>query len=137
MKKLNVIIVYSVTGEEILMCLRSKDPYKGFYNLVGGKVEANETDLEAAYRELEEETGITTQDVNLTHLMDLTYYLRDIILEVYVGKLNKEVVVTEEVNKLYWFKANDDFFDEKRFAGEGSIGHMMNQVKIHALELFK
>ena len=36
-----------------------KEPYKGMYNFVGGKVEEGETNDEAAYRELFEETGIS------------------------------------------------------------------------------
>ena len=59
MKKLNVILVYDKNEKNILMCKREKEPYKGKYNLVGGKVEPGENELEAAYRELEEETAIT------------------------------------------------------------------------------
>ena len=63
MKKLNVIIVYNKNEDKILMCKREKEPYKGKLNLVGGKVEANESELEAAYRELKEEIG--TNDVEI------------------------------------------------------------------------
>ena len=62
MKKLNVIIMYDKNEEKILMCKRAKEPYKGLFNLVGGKVEPNEDELFSAYRELEEETGITKND---------------------------------------------------------------------------
>ena len=37
MKKYNVILVYNQTEDKILMCKRTKEPYKGKYNLVGGK----------------------------------------------------------------------------------------------------
>ncbi|GEM_PF-2165099 len=43
--KMNVIIVYNQCEDRILMCLRSKEPYKGLYNLVGGKVEAGEGNI--------------------------------------------------------------------------------------------
>ena len=59
MKKLNVIIVYNKEENKILMCKREKEPYKGKYNLVGGKLEENEDSFNAAYRELKEETGLT------------------------------------------------------------------------------
>jgi len=59
MQGLNVIWVFNPTGEQVLMCKRHKEPYKGLYNLVGGKIEPNEDGLVAAYRELAEETGIT------------------------------------------------------------------------------
>ena len=50
MKKSNVIGVLSPDGREWLMCLRRKDPYKGLYNLVGGKVEPGETGEEGLPR---------------------------------------------------------------------------------------
>lgn len=137
MKKLNVTIVYNKDLSKILMCYRSKEPYKGLYNLVGGKLEKNEDSYEAAYRELEEETGITKNDIKLTYLMDMIYHINEIELQVFVGKLNKDVELIEEVNKLFWFDANDDFYDLKRFAGEGNIGHMIEQVKMYKDKIFE
>lgn len=136
MKKLNVILVYNKEEEKILMCKREKEPYKGKFNLVWGKVEQGEKELDAAYRELQEETGITKQDINLKHLMNFQYEMSDMELELYVGKLNKEKEVIEEINKLYWFDKNEDFFNVEKFAGEGNIGHMVKQVEIYKDKLF-
>lgn len=44
--------------EEILMLNREYDPVKGLWNGVGGKIEAGETPLENAIREIKEETYI-------------------------------------------------------------------------------
>lgn len=132
---MNVIIVYNQCENQILMCLRSKEPYKGLYNLVGGKVEAGEDGLESAYRELEEETGITPKDITLAHLMDFKYYMSNIELQVYAGKINKEIIFVEEVNKLYWVNSDDNFFDINKYAGEGNIGHMLEQVKLYREKL--
>lgn len=137
MKKLNVIIVYNKEENKILMCKRAKEPYKGKYNLVGGKLEENEDSLEGAYRELEEETGITKDDTILTYLMNFEYKLLDMQLQVFVGKLNKEKTLVEEVNKLYWMDLNENFFDEEKFAGEGNIGHMLCQVNINKKQIFE
>lgn len=137
MKKLNVIIVYNKEENKILMCKRAKEPYKGKYNLVGGKLEENEDSLEGAYRELEEETGITKDDIILTYLMNFEYKLLDMQLQVFVGKLNKEKTLVEEVNKLYWMDLNENFFDEEKFAGEGNIGHMLCQVNINKKQIFE
>ena len=136
MKKLNVILVYNKNEDKILMCKREKEPYKGKYNLVGGKVELNENELKAAYRELQEETGITSNDIILNHIMNFQYKISDIELEVYAGKLNKEVELIEEVNKLYWIDKNKNFFDRNKFAGEGNIGHMIAQTEIYKDKLF-
>ena len=129
MVKMNVIMVYDLEEQNILMCLRAKDPYKGLYNLVGGKIEAGEAGLESAYRELKEETGITQADIALTHVMDFQYRITDMELQVYTGKLNKKVEIIEEVNQLVWINASDNFFDMSRYAGEGNIGHMVECVK--------
>lgn len=137
MKKLNVILVYNQTEDKILMCKRAKEPYKGKFNLVGGKVEANESELQAAYRELQEETGITNQDITLTNLMNLQYKMSDMELEVYVGKLNKEVSLVEEVNHLEWIEKTQNFFDLEKYAGEGNIGHMLEQAEIYRKNIFK
>ena len=136
MKKLNVILVYNKEADRILMCKREKDPYKGKFNFVGGKVEQNETETHAAYRELKEETGITCNDITLTHIMNLQYKMTDMELVVYAGKLKKDVDLVEEVNKLYWFDKKEDFFDMEKFAGEGNIGHILQQVEIHKDILF-
>ena len=130
MKKSNVILVYN-KEDKILMCKREKEPYKGKFNLVGGKVEQNEDELHAAYRELQEETGITNTDIVLTHIMNFQYKLSDMELEVYAGRLNKDVELIEEVNKLYWIDKKENFFDMNKFAGEGNIGHMVQQVEIY------
>ena len=61
----NCIIVLAPQGDRWLMCKRRKDPYKGLYNLVGGKIEQGEDGETAAYRELFEETSITRDKIKL------------------------------------------------------------------------
>lgn len=136
MKKFNVILVYNKDEDKILMCKREKEPYKGKFNLVGGKVEPNEDELHAAYRELQEETGITDNDITLTHIMNFQYNISDIELEVYAGKLKRDVNLVEEVNKLYWMNKSENFFDLNKYAGEGNIGHMLERVEIYKNKLF-
>ena len=128
---MNLIVVYDQKEENILMCYRSKDPYKNLYNLVGGKVEENETNEEAAYRELEEETGITRQDIILSYLMTFQYEMSNIELQIYVGKLNKEKKLVEEANRLLWVSIKENFYDMTKYAGEGNIYHILEQVKIY------
>lgn len=135
--KMNVIIVYNNQEDKILMCLRKKDPYKGLFNLVGGKVELGENSLDSAYRELEEETGIKRKDIVLTNLMNFEYKMSNLQLQVYVGKLNKQIEVVEEVNKLYWTDITENFFDMTKYAGEGNIGHMLEQVKLYKDKLLQ
>ena len=130
MKKYNVIVIFNEDLTKTLMCKRTKNPYIGMYNLVGGKIEKDNDGLNEAYRELQEETSISKNDVSLIHFMDLKYNVFDKLIEVYYGILNKEVVLIEEVNKLEWVDINDDFFDMKKYAGEGNIGHIIEEIKI-------
>ena len=116
MQGYNAIVVFDETAATILLCKRRKNPYKGLYNFVGGKVEENEDGFHAAYRELEEETGITREDIHLTHLMDFTYPLDHCYLEVYVGKLNKPVQVHGDENTLLWSTLDKNFFDPTQYA---------------------
>ena len=131
MKKLNIIAVYNKDKSKILMCERKKEPYKGKINLVGGKVEKDETEISAAYRELEEETGITSKDIHLTYVMNFQYKILDIGLEVFTGILKKDVNLIEEVNKLLWINKNENFYDLEKFAGEGNIWHIIKHIEIY------
>ena len=130
MKKMNVIVVFDNKFENTLMCKRTKEPYMGMYNLVGGKIEKENDGLNEAYRELEEETNIKKNDIDLIHFMKLTYTKWNKELEVYYGILKNEVELIEEVNKLEWVSVNDNFFDMNRYAGEGNIGHIIEEIKI-------
>lgn len=136
MQGYNVIAVFSPDKQKMLMCKRAKDPYKGLYNMVGGKIERGEDGYTAAYRELYEETGITKTDIRLTHLMDFSYPLCNEYIEVYAGGLKHNVEVREEKNPLLWISTNENFFDMNLFAGEGNIGHIMEHIKIHSFEIF-
>ena len=130
MKKMNVIVVFNKDMTKTLMCKRTKEPYKGMYNLVGGKIEKENDGLNEAYRELFEETNISKEDIRLTYFMNIAYVKWNKELEVYYGVLNKDVQLVEEINKLEWVDINDDFFDMKKYAGEGNIGHIIEEIKI-------
>ncbi|PEU14602.1 NUDIX domain-containing protein [Bacillus sp. AFS019443] len=136
MQGYNVLMVYDKDMDKLLMCERLKNPYKGLSNLVGGKIENGESGIEAAYRELLEETNISKEDIILYHLMDFKYYLQDCYVEVYVGRLKREVSVSGDENILYWSDLNNNFFDMSLYAGEGNIGHMIEQVNYVKERLF-
>ena len=130
MKKYNVIVVFDKELKNTLMCKRTKEPYIGMYNLVGGKIEKENDGLNEAYRELIEETAITKHDINLKYFMNIEYVSFNKDLEIYYGILNKNVELVEEVNKLEWVDINDNFFDMSKYAGEGNIGHIIEEIKI-------
>lgn len=133
MQGYNCIMIFSLDGEKLLFCKRTKNPYKGLYNLVGGKIEKDEDGFASAYRELREETGIEPNAIQLSHMMDFTYYNQNCYVEVYVGKISEGFTLIEEAHPLEWLSVEEDFFDCGRFAGEGNIGHMVEQVKIYGV----
>ena len=135
MQGYNAIVVFNVEANRILMCKRRKDPYKGLIDFVGGKIEANESGIDAAYRELQEETAITRNDIHLSHLMDFSYPLDQCYMEVYVGRLLRSVMVSGSENDLLWSSLEHNFFDITQYAGEGDIGHILLHVEMHRHEL--
>ena len=130
MKRMNLIVVFSQDKTKLLMCERTKEPYKGQLNLVGGKIENDDDNLNEAYRELQEETGITKDDIDLVYFMTCNYHTLNKGLEIYYGVLNKNVELVEEVNKLVWVNEDDNFFDFTKYAGEGNLGHIIAEIKI-------
>ena len=131
MRKFNLIIVFNKELNKALFCIRAKEPYKGMHNFVGGKVEEGETNEEAAYRELFEETGISSNDIELDHFMDLNYFKYENNIQVYYGILKNEVTLVEERNKLEWVQINEELLNTKKFAGNYNIPHMITQIKIY------
>ena len=123
---MNCIVVFSRNKDAVLFCKRKKEPYAGLLNFVGGKVEADESSEDAAYRELLEETGIGRQQIYLYRLIDFTYYHQKFVLEIFVGQLKENVTLREEKNPLLWIPITEDFADPDRFAGEQNIAHIIN-----------
>ena len=131
MKKFNLIVVFNKDLNKVLFCIRAKQPYKGMYNFVGGKVEKDETNDDAAYRELFEETGISSKDISLDHFMDLNYFKYENNLQVYYGILKHSVNLIEEKNKLEWVNISEELLDNEKFAGNYNIPHIIKQIKVY------
>lgn len=132
MKRYNIIVVFRNQELDTLFCKRTKNPYKGYYNFPGGKVEEGESGYDAAYRELFEETGITKTKIILHKYMDFVFYLEDIILEVYAGYLyDSNLELKEEKNPLLWLNSDSIINKESKelFAGDGNIPYILEYVK--------
>lgn len=73
--KMNVNACFILHGREFLYLKNSdKEDYSGLWGVVGGKAEKGETPTQAMKREIQEETGITFDEKELTHFK--TIYIR-------------------------------------------------------------
>jgi 8-oxo-dGTP diphosphatase len=59
-----------IRGSEVLLCRRGKAPNIGSWTLPGGAQDVGETCIQAARRELQEETGLTVGDLHFCAYVD-------------------------------------------------------------------
>lgn len=75
MAKYRYTLALITDGRQVLMLNRFKSPYPGLWNGIGGKVEAGETPVAAATREILEETTIATADYDISQLGLMDWYV--------------------------------------------------------------
>ena len=63
--------------------------------------------------------------------MDLNYFKYENNVQVYYGILNYEVTLIEEKNRLEWISINDELLNNKKFAGNYNIPHIITQIKVY------
>lgn len=122
-------LVFNKETSKVLMCYHNK---QNIHNFIGGKVNDCECPIAASYRELEEETGITKDDIKLEFLQQencATWQGNCWSMYIMVGVLNKDVDLKEEENGLYWVEVHDEeFLQASGF--EGDCWVYMNRAKI-------
>jgi 8-oxo-dGTP diphosphatase len=62
--------VVCLRGDEVLLIRRGKPPRLGEWSLPGGRIEPGERAVDAALRELREETGVTARITGLLDVVD-------------------------------------------------------------------
>lgn len=95
--------VYVKDGK-ILLLKRNVEPFKGYWHVVGGHVEENETLKDALTREFKEETGL---DVTVGGILDgrieVTFDRIKIIVVVEVTSAEGEIRLNSENEAYGWF----------------------------------
>ena len=107
------IIIFRLADEkpEVLLIKRGNDPYKGMWALPGGFVDQDEALEIAAFRELEEETGL--KDILLTQMHTFGNPGRDprghTVSVVYVGYLKGDVeaIAGDDAAEAEWFDVDE------------------------------
>lgn len=62
--------IVCLRGDEVLLIRRGKPPRLGEWSLPGGRIEPGERAVDAALRELQEETGVTARITGLLDVVD-------------------------------------------------------------------
>jgi ADP-ribose pyrophosphatase len=66
-RRSSTVSVFALDGNDILYCRQQQPDSKPFLSLFGGRIDAGEAPLEAAKRELLEESGLASDDWILIH----------------------------------------------------------------------
>ncbi len=83
-----VTLCFVKKGNKILMINRNKPPFMGMWNALGGHVEAGETPLVGALREIKEESNFDLKEAELYSISTWNY--DDDEIYVYLANLTEE-----------------------------------------------
>ena len=101
-------LVFAPTKQKVLMVIHHK---QGMLNFVGGHIEPGEDEMEASYRELYEETGITKDDITLDFVQSehcvAPFAGPEWYLYVTAGVLKHDIELKPEKNELCWIDCID------------------------------
>jgi 8-oxo-dGTP diphosphatase len=124
------IIVFSASGNEILLIMRDKPPFEGMWALPGGYVDIDEDIESAAKRELKEETNLEVDEL----IQFRTYGKpgRDprgrTVTVVFIGHVQKDrpgMTADSDARCVAWFKTDqlpDLAFDHREIIRDALSG---------------
>lgn len=115
MKYIDVAVAVIIDSKSKILLTQRHDPKNSSthlkWQLPGGGIEKNETEISACYREVLEETGLTVKILNqnphfiLNKLDNTTYRLKGFKAEVISGTINVEK--DKETGDAKWYKREE------------------------------
>ncbi|MDP6792486.1 MAG: NUDIX domain-containing protein, partial [Anaerolineales bacterium] len=85
-------LCFLTSGERILMLHRRKEPNRGMWNGVGGRIEEGETPYAACLREVSEETGLQLNTARFSGLLSWCTPVTEGALALYTAAAPSEKV---------------------------------------------
>ena len=135
MNVMTLTIVLNMEMDKVLMCYHNK---QRMHNFIGGHVNEGEPGMDASYRELLEETGITSDDVDLqfVRLEKASSPLYDPYeLFITCGVLKNRVKLHQEKNILNWVYIKDvDLISDQTFGMGNCLVYLREAVTILGME---
>ena len=132
MKKYVVIFLFTKDFKKVLMIKRNKQPYKDCWNGIGGKIEENETEVQAAKRECYEETGIKLDNPKLfiTYIYPETNQInKGTNLSVLYDFINEIPLKPNDEGIYQWKDINFALnFNNKKLAGFANISQFVKEI---------
>ena len=132
MKRYVLLLLFTKDFKKVLLIKRKKKPFANLYNGIGGKIEPNETVIDATIRECMEEVEIKIQDPKL------------LITSIYPKSINsvdeKEMSVLYDVVDEVDIKENDEGsfewkdinfaldFNNKQIAGLSNLAQFIKEI---------
>ncbi|XP_037049870.1 7,8-dihydro-8-oxoguanine triphosphatase-like [Bradysia coprophila] len=118
-KLFTLVFVFDDDKQRLLLGLKKRGFGLGKYNGFGGKVEANESIVDAAARELNEECGLSVRDSNALTFAGINYFDfigHPVVFEVHVFKIrfsdvNGTVTESNEMRP-QWYRYDEIPFDQ-------------------------
>ena len=94
-----------IKNKKVLVLKRSNEPFKGFWHVIGGQVENNETLKEALIREFKEETNL---DVKVGEIIagrfEQTFDQIKIIIAFKITAVKGQIKLNSENEEFRWVK---------------------------------
>jgi ADP-ribose pyrophosphatase YjhB (NUDIX family)/predicted transcriptional regulator len=133
---------------EHLLCKRKRHPYYGKVGRLTGKVRFGETLIEAAQRELNEETGLTAKNMELNdiyhkmrHKEDGTF-IQDVIFYIFLATDLEGNLIQETESQINMWKtkkeafANEDLYDDMVLSDDITVDELKFTESVDLAEGF-